>query len=162
AMSRELMLADDANAVVDAAMRHLREFFSAENVVLLAEETGAPKPGKADGTIAGSDRERAIARWVHDHGKPAGHGTDTLPGSCSAAAPTGRLGVLATALARRPTAPTPSQRQLLEPFVAQIAQALDRVRLSEEAAGAHLTAETERTRSTLLSAVSHDLRTPLT
>jgi two-component system sensor histidine kinase KdpD len=69
--------------------------------------------------------------------------------------------VLGIALGRRATALTPSQRQLLETFVAQIAQALDRVRLSEEAAAARLAAETERTRSTLLSAVSHDLRTPL-
>ena len=43
----------------------------------------------------------------------------------------------------------------------QIALALERARLSEEAQQAHVQAATERMRSAILSSVSHDLRTPL-
>jgi two-component system sensor histidine kinase KdpD len=64
-------------------------------------------------------------------------------------------------LAARGQAPGPSQRQLLETYVAHTALALDRTILAEEAAEATLAAERELTRSGLLSAVSHDVRTPL-
>src|SRR6185295_10601684 len=51
--------------------------------------------------------------------------------------------------------------QIVETFVAQTALALERALLVERAASARVAAETERTRSALLSAVSHDVRTPL-
>ncbi|MFN3429845.1 MAG: DUF4118 domain-containing protein, partial [Candidatus Sericytochromatia bacterium] len=50
----------------------------------------------------------------------------------------------------------------LETGANQIAIALDQARAREEADAAHTQAEGERLRSALLSAVSHDLRTPLT
>ncbi len=50
---------------------------------------------------------------------------------------------------------------LRQAFDVQIAQARDRVELAERARSALVEAERERTRSALLSAVSHDLRTPL-
>ena len=46
-------------------------------------------------------------------------------------------------------------------FVHQVAVAFERARLSIEAEQAALRAKTEEMRSSLLSAVSHDLRTPL-
>jgi two-component system sensor histidine kinase KdpD len=55
----------------------------------------------------------------------------------------------------------PEQQRLLETFVSQIALALERVNLAEEAQSAQLKIETEQLRNTLLSAISHDLRTPL-
>ena len=56
---------------------------------------------------------------------------------------------------------TPEQLHLLETFAAQTALAIERVALVDEAQQARLRSETERLRSSLLSAVSHDLRTPL-
>ncbi|MBS1212417.1 MAG: histidine kinase, partial [Proteobacteria bacterium] len=50
----------------------------------------------------------------------------------------------------------------LETFLSQIAQALDRVRLAAEAREASVQAEAESLRNALLTAISHDLRTPLT
>jgi two-component system, OmpR family, sensor histidine kinase KdpD len=55
----------------------------------------------------------------------------------------------------------PDQLDLLETLAQQAASGLERVRLAEEAEQARLTVESERLRSTLLSSVSHDLRTPL-
>jgi len=46
-------------------------------------------------------------------------------------------------------------------FADQIASAVDRMRLAEDAQSARMQAETERLRNSLLSSVSHDLRTPL-
>jgi two-component system sensor histidine kinase KdpD len=165
-MSRELLLAASRDGIVEAATRHLRDFFAADAVVLLAEDAEAPpRIVGAAGGVAGGASDEAIAGWVHEHGKPAGYGTTTLPGSNVLFLPlvgsSGPLGVLGVALGRRGADLTPSQRQLLETFVSQIAQALDRAKLAEEASVARIAAETERTRSTLLSALSHDLKTPI-
>jgi two-component system sensor histidine kinase KdpD len=51
--------------------------------------------------------------------------------------------------------------QLLTSFANQAALALERARLSEEAARAEVLAKSDELKSALLSAVSHDLRTPL-
>jgi two-component system sensor histidine kinase KdpD len=52
-------------------------------------------------------------------------------------------------------------RLVLRAFAAQIAQAIEREELEREAGSAEAMAETERLRTALLGAVSHDLRTPL-
>jgi two-component system sensor histidine kinase KdpD len=53
------------------------------------------------------------------------------------------------------------ERQVLETFAGQLALALERARLGEEAEGARLEAEASRIRAALFSSVTHDLRTPL-
>jgi two-component system sensor histidine kinase KdpD len=53
------------------------------------------------------------------------------------------------------------QRQLMEAFASQAALALERAALAEEAKAAWERVEAEFVRNTLLSGVSHDLRTPL-
>jgi two-component system sensor histidine kinase KdpD len=52
--------------------------------------------------------------------------------------------------------------EVLESLLDAVATSLDRVRLQREAADAHLAAAVSRTRAGVLSAVSHNLRTPLT
>jgi two-component system, OmpR family, sensor histidine kinase KdpD len=56
---------------------------------------------------------------------------------------------------------TPERLHQLETFAAQTALALERARLAEDAQAAQVRIETERLRNSLLSSVSHDLRTPL-
>lgn len=51
---------------------------------------------------------------------------------------------------------------MLDAFAAQIALALERVHYVEIARDALVSMESERLRNSLLSAISHDLRTPLT
>ena len=70
-----------------------------------------------------------------------------------------RYGVLSA----QPVAGTwsPERFQLLRMLASQTALALERSRLAEEAHAARAQADTERSRSALLSSVSHDLRTPL-
>jgi two-component system sensor histidine kinase KdpD len=55
-----------------------------------------------------------------------------------------------------------AQREILESFSNQTAGAVERALLAKESQAARLEAETERLRNSLLSSVSHDLRTPLT
>ncbi|HEX5696639.1 MAG TPA: DUF4118 domain-containing protein, partial [Acidimicrobiia bacterium] len=56
---------------------------------------------------------------------------------------------------------TADDRTVLRAFAAQIVQAIERAELEREAGSAESMAETDRLRTALLSAVSHDLRTPL-
>jgi len=70
----------------------------------------------------------------------------------------GVLGVLADGL--EPLT-DPQRRQHLEAFVSQIAAAMERAELAEEAQRARVQVESEQLRNALLSSVSHDLRTPL-
>jgi len=56
---------------------------------------------------------------------------------------------------------TGDDRRLLRAFAAQMAQALEREKLETEAAAVEAMVETDRLRTALLNAVSHDLRTPL-
>lgn len=57
--------------------------------------------------------------------------------------------------------PEDELRQLLATLASQAALAVERTRLAEAAAQTRLLRESERLKSTLLSSVSHDLRTPL-
>jgi two-component system sensor histidine kinase KdpD len=131
--------------------------------VLLPDGDGrlaASDPGPADDA-----RETAVAQWTFDHGRPAGLGTDTLPGAGATYVPLrgsrGLLGVLGVRPHDSLLPLTPDQLDLLEALAAQAASGLERVRLAGEAEAARLAAEAERLRSILLSSVSHDLRTPL-
>jgi two-component system sensor histidine kinase KdpD len=67
-----------------------------------------------------------------------------------------------TLLARAPEDLAPADRELLEALVAGLAASVDRLRLQDEVREARLVAEVGRQRAGFLSAVSHNLRTPLT
>ncbi|MEZ4279024.1 MAG: sensor histidine kinase KdpD [Myxococcota bacterium] len=108
--------------------------------------------------------EQAVARWAFDHGRPAGTGTDALPGARSIAMPLGPVQrpIAVLALFRRDGASlSTEQRRFLQAFCRQASIALERTVLAEQASSALLKARTETMRSALLAAVSHDLRTPL-
>ncbi|WP_044236430.1 sensor histidine kinase [Chondromyces apiculatus] len=165
ALSRDLGRVEVPSDVAAAVVRHAAEVFEAAVFVLRADDAGALQQlGAAPRGAILEAKEMGVARWCHDHGRMAGLGTDTLPGSRAMCMPLGigasRLGVLALA----PKAKAPlrvEQRALLEVFCRQAAFAFERARLAEEARASALRAKTEEMRSSLLSAVSHDLRTPL-
>jgi two-component system sensor histidine kinase KdpD len=111
------------------------------------------------------DFDIATAQWAFDNRKPAGWGTDTaadvrdlyLPVS----GPENRFGVLALHPTVTSLVLLPEQRRILDTVVAQISQTLERIRLASEAHHATARVETETLRNSLLSAIAHDLRTPL-
>ena len=119
-------------------MSHVRNLMEAEAFVLLAETEGRLRSVTGDDTPqASSERELAVARWVFEHGRPAGRGTDTLPASEALFFPLvgtrGCLGVFGIALGPSAPAPSPSRAQLLETYVAQTALAVERALLEERA-----------------------------
>ena len=166
AMSRELAATRGEENILRIAVKHVAEVFEAQAVVLLPNDMGSIVYPKGQGTpqsCHGSDL--SVAQWVYDHGQMAGQGTDTLPGGevvfLPLKASSGMIGVLALLPLNPARLALPEQQRLLETFTSQIALALERVRLAAEAHNAHLRMEAEQLRNSLLSAISHDLRTPL-
>lgn len=137
--------------------------FGARTVLLVPDAAGrvAVAGGNA---IAALDT--GIAQWAFDQGASAGMGTDTLPGSpvfyLPLVAPMRTRGVLAIEAATPHWLTAPEQRQQLDTFAALAAIALERVHYIEVAQDALVRIESERLRNSLLAALSHDLRTPLT
>jgi two-component system sensor histidine kinase KdpD len=166
AMTRDLVSQRGLDELLRAATRHIAEVFGSRVVVFLPDRDGrlVRRAGElAPGTDEAS--EHGVAQWVQDHGQMAGRGSPTLPGARALYVPLpasrGTVGVLGVEPPAGEVLGTPEQLHLLETFAAQTALAIERVALVDEAQQARLRSETERLRNSLLSAVSHDLRTPL-
>jgi two-component system, OmpR family, sensor histidine kinase KdpD len=155
-----LLLTDD---VVEAATKIIMNTFRARVAILVPDDHDRIQltPGAGEDTAI----DVAAAQWAYDKAQSAGAGTDTLAGSeylyVPLHAPMRTRGVLAI----KPDSPrlllVPEQRRHLDTFAALTAIALERVHYVEVAQQALIHMESERLRNSLLSALSHDLRTPL-
>ncbi|HWT83169.1 MAG TPA: sensor histidine kinase KdpD, partial [Candidatus Methylomirabilis sp.] len=166
AMSRELVSVRGLDNILSAAVRHIAEVFRSQIVILLPDASGRPAiQGGLPARFEMDSTELGVSQWVYEHRQMAGRGTNTLPGAKALYLPLvasrGPLGVLGV----HPTEPhaleAPEQLHQLETFANQTALAIERTQLATEAQEAQVRAETERLRNSLLSSVSHDLRTPL-
>jgi two-component system, OmpR family, sensor histidine kinase KdpD len=165
-LSRRLTGTLGIHQLVAVAEEQLSEIFGGEVVIFLPNDQQTLRPTLPyRRAFAESPNEVAVASWVYQRGRLAGVGTDTLPNAQALylplVGPEGTVGVLAIRPSQAERLATPEQRQLLETFASQIALALERDRLAEEAQRVLAQAQAEKLRSALLSSVSHDLRTPL-
>jgi two-component system sensor histidine kinase KdpD len=165
-MTRDLVSRRAVDELLQAAVRHVSEVFGSAVAVFVPDVEGRPRRRAGElGPAPVSANEEAVIRWVQQHGEMAGRGSTTLPGARALYVPLvasrGSVGVLGIDLPSGEGPVAPEQLHLLETFAAQTALAIERVALAEEAQQARLRSETERLRNSLLSAVSHDLRTPL-
>ncbi|MCA8405652.1 DUF4118 domain-containing protein [Burkholderia cenocepacia] len=170
AMARELGAALTTEQIVEIGSRHVGEVFRARVAFLLPDSADQVRQKieepDAAVTLTGAELDSDVGQWVYDQQKPAGRGTDTLPATVALylplKAPMRTRGVLAVASREPRELEVPEQQRMLDAFAAQIALALERVHYVEIARDALVNMESERLRNSLLSAISHDLRTPLT
>ncbi|KQY47940.1 sensor histidine kinase KdpD [Cellulomonas sp. Root137] len=131
AVSRSVLSGEDTAA---ALVARLRETFTLEAVALLAKNGSRWDVLATDGTDPPLDPETATAVLVVDEERVL-----TLSGRILPA----------------------SDRRVLEAFASQVGIVLEQERLRARAEQARILGEADATRTALLAAVSHDLRTPL-
>jgi two-component system sensor histidine kinase KdpD len=162
---REFASSATEDETADIAAGHAGEAFAGDAAVLLRDASGNIRVAATNPrSLQLAPPEMAVARWAAENGRAAGRGTQTHSDSPVICLPiatsTTVLGVLALRPASR-LSPDAEERDYLEAFTRQVALTIERTRLGEEARAAALRVRTEEMRTSLLSAVSHDLRTPL-
>lgn len=165
-LTRELAGALQTDQVVHSAQANLsRELHGPALVLALDAGDQLQMPALAAQAYPQDPPDLGTARWALDHGQAAGLATDTLPGSAwfylPLQAPMRARGVLALRPRELASVMQPERRAQLDTCASIIGQALERVHYVEVAQDALVHIESERLRNSLLSTLSHDLRTPL-
>ena len=167
-MARDLSAALLPVQIAEACDRFLVVEFGAQAALLLTDTRDhlqaailAAKTGTGETPAV----DEGVARWAFDHGEAAGLSTDTLPGSpllyLPLKAPMRTRGVLAIAPRDPLRVQGPEARRQLETFASLVAIAVERMHYVDVAQTTLVQMESESLRNSLLSAISHDLRTPL-
>jgi two-component system, OmpR family, sensor histidine kinase KdpD len=114
------------------------------------------------GSFVPPAQEEGIAQWCFDHAQSAGKDATTLPGATVQYHPLQVREKSYAVLAIENPPREPDQKALFGAFLNQTALAMERLIIRDQARQSALDAESEHLRNSLLSSVSHDLRTPLT
>lgn len=161
-LTRELSAALQTEQVTEMGEAAVQRTFGGQAKILLPDSEDRLV---LDGPLP-DGMDASIVDWTFHNGQRAGLTTRTLPSNpwhyVPLQAPMRTRGVLALRPAVARWLLIPEQVQQLETLARQIAIALERVHYVEVAQGAVVQMESERLRNTLLAAMSHDVRTPLT
>jgi len=167
-MARDLSAALLPVQIAEACDRFLVVEFGARAALLLTDTRDHLQAAILAAKAAAGETpvvDEGVARWAFDHGEAAGLSTDTLPGSpllyLPLKAPMRTRGVLAIAPRDPLRVQGPEARRQLETFASLVAIAVERMHYVDVAQTTLVQMESESLRNSLLSAISHDLRTPL-
>ncbi|MGY3175117.1 two-component system sensor histidine kinase KdpD [Pseudomonas sp. TE12234] len=162
-MSRLLSATLMTEQVATISAQFLTAEFGARSALLVADDNNKLQAPLITGDAPQVDL--AIAQWAFDKAEPAGYGTDTLPSSSTLylplSAPMRVRGILAVQPRDTTRLVVPEQRRLLDTCASLLAISLERIHYINVAQDTTVHMESERLRNLLLSAISHDLRTPL-
>ena len=165
AMSRALAAAPDEAHAAALIVEHITASTGAAGSLFLVDAAGGLRDVAKSGVLTEIPANVLdAARWATERRRPTGAGTPFFSDLAVVCIPlvtdTEAVGVVALT----PSVDTPmdeAQRDFVEAIAQQAALAIARARAVESARTAALRAQSEEMRSSLLSAVSHDLRTPL-
>lgn len=161
-LSQALSGAATRDDVGQTGIRHLRLLFPCDAYLLFCDQQGMLHPPA--GVARPGTELQAAAQRVFDclpSGKVGNHGIHVgNVGYLPLQAPGGAQGVLILSMLSSDT--TAEHERMIQTAAAQIGIAAERALLVDEARNRQLAIESERLRNSLLSAISHDLRTPLT
>ena len=160
-LSGQTRVFETAKAATDLAA----EIFQARFVIFLPDEGRISFRKRTSEYLPIPMAEESIAQWVFDHRQKAGLRMENHPEGTAFYLPLRGsreiCGVMCILPRISESIFSPEQQNLLELFADQTALALERTLSQKAAEDTRLRMETEQMRSSLLSAISHDLRTPL-
>lgn len=163
-LNRELVRERDKDRLRTIAEQHIGMLFNCTVVVLLPDPQGKLCSPREDFPWAHAEKE--AAEWAFKSRQPAGLNALTGPDAKALYLPmmasSGIIGVVGIYPKEVDEKLDQGQLSYLEAFINQTGIAIERALLAEESHRASVKAETESLRNTLLSSISHDLRTPLT
>lgn len=170
--SRKLQRTKSMSDIVSAASQQLIKLLDKPFALYLVHENALsepltfypPKETEWENVCISAD-EQAVAAWVYKNRKPAGIGTDTLPGAKALYLPIRNHETVFAVIGiviKNEEQIEPFERSLLSAMLGEIAFAVEKYNLNEAQKQASMESEKERLRANLLRAISHDLRTPLT
>jgi two-component system sensor histidine kinase KdpD len=172
AMSREVSIARSSDDIVRVACRHLRDVFMTDMSIVFVDEAGTVTTAGRTGEDPRDSRELRPTdpATIEAVRSLIGANVGNEPPRIKSASGDDVVGLrvsrgLLGAIVVRQRKPTPfanpADRELFTAFTTQLALAIERAKLAEDAQRAQIEIQRERLRNALLSSVSHDLRTPL-
>lgn len=161
----ELARVGDVGGVASVVGRHVYDVFGCRTAILVDDGAGGLRNVPQDGSVSFDPADLTVPLWVLRRGRAAGRGTESHASDPARYLPLQAVkrivGVLGILPERGGQLATHTHHHHLQAFANQTALALERALLAETATAARLEVEHERLRNTLLSSVSHDLRTPI-
>jgi len=165
--SRKLSTITTVDDIIWVSALQILKVGEASCVVLLIPEDGGLRAAASWPPVDQLDPgELAAARWALEKNEPAGWRTDTLPNVRFQFRPLATARGVVAVCGIEPKAPeeplSAAAESTISSLIEQTALAIDRSMLVGESVKAAALEENEKLRAILLSALSHDLRTPLT
>jgi two-component system, OmpR family, sensor histidine kinase KdpD len=149
--------------IAQAAAELITQATGARTILFLPEQGELTFRRRTSQDLPIPAAEETVAAWSFKNARKAGLGVDRLPRASAQYIPLkgtrGTLGVMAVIPSTRTLPPEPAL--LADLFAHQVALAIERAQHFNATQSSRLQIQTEQMRSSLLSAVSHDLRTPL-
>lgn len=165
-LTKELSSANTIDDIADVTVGQIRRTFESDVVIIFYESENKlrTKPHSSS-TLTLDDNEWHIAQWVFMNGQKAGRFSNTLSLSNFTFYPlktkSGTLGVVGVKT-KNAQMFSFDQESLLDTFLTQIANAVEREYLNDAAKKSLLVQESEKLYKTLFNSISHELKTPIT
>jgi len=163
--SRVLLEASSLGDVCRRSVAQVSELLDADIAIFVRDSEGGLGSTAAAGSgWTPSEKEFSVARWAFENKRPTGRFTGTLSQAEAIhfplLVPKEIAGILSIRL-RGTGVLTVEHRSFLETLSAQIALGVERELLLESLSRSKVYEESERLHKTLLSSLSHELRTPI-
>jgi two-component system sensor histidine kinase KdpD len=165
-MTREFSSIDAPEQLIATAAAIAADAFDGEAVIYVRERGGPlTLQGGADTELASDPDSLPTARWAAANTRVAGRGTSYAPTIAATFTPMvglhGPIGVLGVRPKDLERFLDDEERRVLEACANMIALSLERGRSNSAAQKAQTQVATEKLRNSLLTSISHDLRSPL-
>lgn len=167
ALNKELSKTSDSDELIKIAVKHLEEFCKCP-VAIFGLEQKKTVIVQARGRLAFplGINEEGVIQWVYEHGKMAGRGTDTLPGSKGIYLPLvgteKTVGVFGAFPGDSQILSDSRNMHFLEMMVTQTALAVEGAQLSAAMLQAKFTIENQSLKNFFLTSFSYDVPQKLT